>query len=520
MSDPAAPAGSPPRTHRESERKFRVHALFRPPDISLLPSVGGVEPQDTRRMTAVYHDTDDLTLFRWGITLRRREGGPDEGWHMKLPVEGETEGVRDEVQLPLAAGDVGQVPSPIQDLVTALTRGAALVPIVTLRTERQPVVLMDAEGESALEMVDDTVSILDGEEIVERFREIEVEALTPTAAEGQLLDDVCAAIVAAGGEPGARSKAASAVGPRAADPPDVPEPQTAGPDDPAAMAVQAHLLRHARRLLLQDVRVRRDLPDSVHQMRVAARRLRSGLKAFGPLVDAQWARDLRAELGWIAGELGAVRDTEVMIERLDRHAAELDDEESAVARAAVDTALGRRMADARAHALVAMRSERYQQLLADLVDGVQHPKFTAAAQRRCRDVLPELVDKAWRRLAKDVGRLHQDSPARPWHEARIAAKKARYSAEAVEPVFGKQARKLARALAQVTELLGDHQDAHVAQATLTDIAGGGGLDSRSGFALGLLYGVEVEHEMDLRRRFRRLWPEVVKVHRKTRLDGG
>jgi CHAD domain-containing protein len=508
-----------PTTYREVEKKLRVHALFRLPDLTELPEVGGVAAQPVRALQAVYHDTADLRLFRWGITLRRREGGPDAGWHVKFPVEGEGEGVRDEVHVPLDEGGVGEVPQTIRDLVSALTRDQPLVPVATLRTDRSPFIVSDDSGQPALEMVDDTVSIMDGKHVAARFREIEVEALTPEAAKGTLLVAVVDLLRAHGGEPGSSSKAATAVGPRAQEPPDVPVPPEVTPEDPAGAAVQAHLARHIRRLLLQDVRVRRDLPDSVHQMRVAARRIRSGLRGFGPLVADQWARHLRDELGWIAGELGAVRDTEVMIERLDERAADLPPDEADLAQTAVDQALSVRIADARAHALGALGSERYRQLVVDLVDAANHPRLTKAAAGSCADVLPGLVDKTWHRLAKDVDRLHLDSPAHPWHETRIAAKKARYAAEAVEPVFGKAAKPLVKGLEQVTEILGDHQDAHVAQLTLKSLVADPAMDAPTGFALGLLYALEIDYEMSLRHEFRRMWPRIQKAHDETVLTG-
>ena len=85
-----------PTTYREIERKFRVHAMFKMPDLSGITDVAGVSQEPTRNMTAVYYDTADLRLFRWKITLRRREGGPDEGWHLKLPVDARDDGARDE----------------------------------------------------------------------------------------------------------------------------------------------------------------------------------------------------------------------------------------------------------------------------------------------------------------------------------------------------------------------------------------------------------------------------------------
>lgn len=509
--------GPTPTTHREVEKKLRVHALFRLPDLARIDGVGTVTEMPTITLTAVYHDTEDLRLFRWGITLRRREGGDDAGWHIKFPVEGEGEGVRDEVRLPLSAGKPGEVPEAIRDLLTALTREQILVPVATLRTERTPYVISDDAGEPALELVDDTVSILDGKHVAARFREIEVEALTVEAERGALMGEVVGALQAQGAIPGSSSKAATAVGPRASAPPDVVELGAVSPQDAAGDAVRAHITKHVKRFLMQDVRVRRDLPDSVHQMRVAARRLRSGLKGFGPLVDADWSRHLRDELGWIAGELGGVRDTEVMIERLDERAADLPPDEQYLAQTAVDKELGARITDARAHALAALRSERHRQLLVDLVEAVSDPQLTPLADQSCAEALPPLVEKTWKRLAKDVADLHLDSPAYPWHETRIAAKKARYAAEAVEPVFGRPAKELVKALEEVTEILGDHQDAHVAQTTLKTLAAEADIDAATGFALGLLYALEIDYEMNLRREFRRLWPRIKKVHDSTDL---
>lgn len=506
-----------PTTYREIERKFRVHAMFRMPALQDIAGMGGLSEEPTRNMTAVYYDTADLRLFRWKITLRRREGGPDEGWHLKLPVDDRDDGARDELQLPLSAGKAGRVPEQLADLLTALVRDQPLMPMATLRTERNPLLVQDESGSAVLEIVDDLVSIMDGKNIAARFREIEVEALTPSAADGKLMRDVCDALLAAEAIPGTSSKAASAVGPRAADPPDIPAPQRIYPHDPAAAAIRAHLARHARRFLMQDVRVRRDLPDSVHQMRVAARRLRSGLQAFSPLVDKNWSKHLRTELGWIAKELGHVRDTEVMIDRLNERTEELESREGALARETVQSVLGEEIIDARQHALTAMRSDRYRILLVDLVSGVLEPEFTARAEGSCQDVLPKLVDKAWQSLAQDVAKLHFDGPAHPWHEARIRAKRARYATEAVQPVFGKPVRRLTSALSEVTELLGDHQDAHVAQNTLADLSKRSNLDGEAGFALGLLYALEIEYELSLRSQFRRLWPHTVKAKKQTKL---
>ncbi|MFI0431679.1 MAG: CHAD domain-containing protein [Candidatus Nanopelagicales bacterium] len=503
-----------PEEVREVETKLRVHGLFKLPEMTEAADVAQVIPQTTRELNAVYHDTEDLALFRWGVTLRRRTGGPDEGWHMKLPVDGASEGVRDELRVPLDDGEVGHVPAALRDVVAAYVRGADLQPVVRLRTVRSPYVLYDAEGVAFAEMVDDRVSIYDGDDVVSMFREIEVEAL----AEGADLSGPVDLLLSLGATPSKASKAASALGPAAAEPADIPKQEPVTPSDPAGDAVTAYLRKHARAFLTQDVRVRRDLPDAVHQMRVAARRLRSGLKTFGPLVDREWADTLREELAWAAGELGNARDTEVLLERLDKHADDLGEREAALIRGVMDPVLRARLAGARDHALAAMRSDRHAALLATLVDAAVNPQLTELAEQPCSDVLPQLVEKSWKRLRRSVRTLDLEGPAETWHSARIAAKRARYAAGAVIPVFGEPAETLEDALSEVTEVLGEHQDACVAQDVIREIAVLPDVDGATGFALGLLHEHEFEEEIHNRIQFGDIWKRTVRVYKHTELE--
>jgi CHAD domain-containing protein len=405
------------------------------------------------------------------------------------------------------------VPADLAALVTAFARNAPVVPVAALRIERTPHVVFDAEDVPFAEIVDDTVSVLDGEHVAARFRELEVRGLAPGAAVDAVLDR----LRAAGAVPGSTDRVLTVLGPVIQEPPDVPEPQIVGPEDPAGAAVTAHIRRHARAFLTQDVRVRRDLPDSVHQMRVAARRLRSGLKVFEPMLDVEWAEALRAELGWIAGELGVSRDTEVLQARIDHHADEVGEEFASLIRAVVDPALSEQWHNARDHALKAMVSARYRDFVDMLVDAARTPRLNAVADQPAGEVLPALVDKAWKKLSKEVALLELDGEAHPWHEARIRAKKARYAAEAVAPVMGEHVKRFAKALSGVTEVLGEHQDAWVAQQTLKTLAADSAVDGLSGFSLGLLHEFEFEQELFARNDFVELWPSVKQAHKKARL---
>lgn len=504
------------QTHREVERKLRVHALFRLPALAgHVPGVASVETLDPFTMRNTYYDTDDLRLFRWGVTLRRREGSGDEGWHLKLPVDGADGTHRDEIRAPLDDRDTP--PAELTDLVSALLREAPVHSVATLRTERAPHHLLDDEGHVLAEVVDDTVTVLDDSRTVGVFREVEVEAVTEGDDEPDLdlLGSVVDSLVEHGAVPHTLSKAAAALGPRTQQPPDVPEPRWPDRHDAAGEAVRAFLATHVRRLLLQDIRLRRDLPDAVHQMRVAARRLRSGLQVFRPLVDRAWADRLRGELAWAAGSLGVARDTEVLQERLDRDAEGLSAEDARLARGVIDPALEERMRSARGDAEALLASDRYRRLLADLVAAAREPRLTDHARERCSEALPPLVAKAYRRLDRDVRDLRLDTASSQWHETRIAAKRARYATDAVAPVFGRRAHALAEQLARVTDVLGQHQDAYVAQVTLAELAPAA--DARSAFALGLLHGIEQRSELRDREAFLALWPEVRRAARRSGL---
>lgn len=510
---------SSPTSHREVERKLRVHGLFTIPDLLAAGVAAGVEQQEPFTMRAVYHDTETLALFRWGITLRRREGGADEGWHMKLPVPGADGSTRDEMHLPLSEGSVGSVPAAFVEVVAPLLREQVLIPLVTLSTERAPRTLLDLDGAPRAELVDDLVTVIHEGRTVSVFREIEIEALdADDAASLDILDRAVACLQAAGAEPSSVSKAASALGPRTSEPPDIPSVPTPRRDGLAVDAIRAVLSEHVRHLLMSDVAVRRDLPDSVHQMRVAARRLRSALATFSPLLEPE-ASGLREELKWLASELGAIRDTEVMLDRLDHHAEELSDPvDTDRARRAIDPLLTRRLAAARSSALAALRSDRHQLLVDDLMTAAIDPPVTDAAYRSCDEALMPLVAKSWRRLRRSMAALTLDSPSAEWHEARITAKRARYAAESVADIFGTRMRVLAGRLSITTELLGNHQDAHIAQGIIRELAGSPETDGLTGLALGLLHEYEAEEEILDRVRFLEMWHTVPKAARKAGLD--
>ena len=508
-SPPNRGAGST-RTEREVEAKWRVHPPFVVPDLATAAGVASVDDATTLELRAVYWDTSDLGLAREGVTLRHRSGeGEKDGWHLKLPVTeagvpDASTGVRDEVH---AGGDAEDVPGELRDLVTAYVRTNILGPVATLVTQRTVRVLRDADGEPLAEVTDDLVSVLSSGHVAGRFREIEVEAAGEAGVEtlgsvGELLR----AHGAVGGE--FVPKVVRALGPQATAEPDPPPAERVGPKDPAHVAIRSILRRYVRVLLAEDVALRRGGEDAVHKMRVAARRLRSALHTFGPLLDPQWAGDLRDELKWLADSLGQARDSEVQLERLTHDLDELPPElVIGDVRERLTKDLTGKLAEGGDASLATMRSERYVVLLERLVDAAWEPLAAPEADEKAGVVLPPLVAAAWDQLASRVKKLKApDATNRQWHKARIAAKRTRYAAEAVTPIFGSAAKEFAKRVEKCQEVLGEHQDAVVAGETLLRLAKAprGGTVA---FTLGLLHARQDEAMRNAREEFADVWAD-------------
>jgi CHAD domain-containing protein len=342
--------------------------------------------------------------------------------------------------------------------------------------------LVDHEGVVAAEVVDDEVSVRHGRRLTMRFREVEVE-LGSTAKSG-LLEAVVSRLQAAGaGLADPTPKVMRALGPRALDPPELEE-VTAGDEGSAAGAIRAGLGASLRRLLAHDVGVRlgEDAED-VHQARVATRRLRSDLRTYAPLLDEGWAREIRAELKWVADALGDVRDADVLLERLEEAAADLDPLD-AEAMGGIVERLHDQRSEARARLSEVLDDRRYALLLDRLVEAFgpsrveEIPAVPAGspatlvpadawllpgADERASEVLPALVRRPWKHLREAVAAVEPDGPDEELHQVRIRAKRCRYAAEVAAGAVGKPAKRLASVVADLQEVLGEHQDAVVAQ---------------------------------------------------------
>jgi CHAD domain-containing protein len=451
---------------RERETKLEVAPEFTVPDLADTDGGMRLEPLPARQVRTTYYDTPDMRLARWGCSLRYRSG---EGWTVKLPSG--TDGPRVARDEHVFDGPAAQPPGQAVELLRAYVRAAQLRPVVRLRTSRRPTGLLDPGGQRLGELADDRVAVLDGRQVARRFRQIEVE-LAEHAPDGAL-DVVVERLRAAGAEPvEASSKYLQALGDRALVAPEV-VPGRLGGDATVLELVRHDLSAAVLRLFVHEpgVRLGED-PEAVHKARVATRRVRSSLRSFHAVLEAGWTSRLRAEARWLADRLGAVRDADVLLGRLEDQVDGLEKPDGRAARRLLKRLAGERDA-ARARLLAAMREGRYLQLLEDLLAAAGAPAVIDGDQPAAGVLVP-MVARTWRKLRKEVDRAGDDPSDAQLHRIRVKAKRCRYAAEAVAPVVGEPAARFAEAVEAVQEVLGDHHDAVVAQAWLRQAAGGTG----------------------------------------------
>jgi inorganic triphosphatase YgiF len=506
-----------PTVERETERKYDVDNGVAVTDPAELLGRGASSSATEQRLEAMYFDTPDLALLRAGVTLRRREGGHDEGWHLKLPAGVDS---RDEVRLPLAGADQTP-PSELVALTRLHTRGGQLEPVAQLSTRRRRWVLSDDDGRELVELVEDEVHAhtMGRQTTAVSWREVEVEL--GEHGRRELLDRIERKLLKAGARRSASSSklrrlladrlsAVDGTGRTAAD----------LPSASAGAAVLAYLCAQADRLRRYDPLVRRDVPDAVHQMRVSARRMRAALRAYRRVIDGAATRGLVEELRWLGQQLADARDSEVIADRLSRAVESLPEELvlGPVTRQLTRT-MQRRRADGREIALAALDSDRYLRLHDAIDQLLADPPLTKRAYRPARRELAKHVAREWRRTANRMARAQAASDGEErdhaLHDTRKAAKRLRYAVEVAEPSGGKRVKRLRRALKKLGSVLGTHQDAVVARPVIRELAGRAHLEGGNGFTHGLLYGQEITRAERARAELSRVWKRLTSgKHRK------
>ncbi len=441
----------------------------------------------------MYFDTPAQDLAKNRITLRRRTGGEDAGWHLKLPAGPDA---RTEVGAPLGDGSQQDVPAELVDVVLAIVRDRPLAPVARISTTREVQLLYGADDAVLAEFCDDQVTAGKGVDPTpgeQQWREWELELVGPEA-DTELMDKLSDRLLDAGATPaGHGSKLARVLG---------TTPKDAPANDPLHRAV-AELLDE---LLVWDRAVRAEADDAIHQMRVTTRKIRSLVQASPDSFGLSDDTPILDELRELANVLGEARDAEVLAKRyrtaLDKLPPKLV--RGPLRERLIDGAEHRYQTGLR-HSLTAMRSPRYFRLLDALeavvakappADQGSDPKTIAAASKKVR------------KAVKKARRATDENRDEAIHKIRKRAKRLRYTAAAIG------AKKVSKRAKAVQSLLGDHQDSVVSRAHLIEQADAALAASEDTFTYGLLHQQDADVARTSRQELEPLLRKLFKSMRK------
>ncbi|GAY09783.1 CYTH and CHAD domain-containing protein [Pseudonocardia sp. N23] len=431
------------------------------------------------------YDTDDLRLAAAGVRLELVSGADDAQWRLRLPDED------DVIRLPAVSSEVEGVdphspPAELDELVRGVRRDRPLRPVGRVRfvttTTR---LLASGSPRASIDREDVTVATMGASTTVDTWTEF---ALHPPARGAALaaelerrLGDVGA--VAAG--PAADSRLDELLTPAH------PHRVRRGRKGTAGRVLVDYLAEQVDTLAAQDIRVRRDEPDAVHQMRIASRRLRSALQAYRPLLDRDRTDPLVDELRELGRTLAPARDAEVLRERI---TAGIDGLDPTLVLGPVKAQVARHYArveaEARAAVLAELDGDRYARLRTALDDLLADPPLSPRATRPADKELPTVAARTARRLEKAAARMEatpDDDEA--IHRVRKDAKRMRYATELARPAAPKkQVARFRKGLKGLQTALGEHQDSVVSREALRELGAQAHAAGDNGFTFGVLHG--------------------------------
>jgi CHAD domain-containing protein len=433
-----------------------------------LPELEG-ELLEGRFFEVTYFDTPARRLAEAEVTLRRHVEYGRSRWFLEL------RGGEDRLE-----ADGGPVPpAELTRPLVGLVGGGELVPVAALRTRRQERVVRD-NGHAVARLLADDVSVLGPRR--DGFGRVRIELV-----EGRRRD--LTALQETVERAGARGNALSLEAILGLVD-EVEEPAVA---EDARATVGRFLRQQQRALLRHDPGARLGFAEDVHQLRVAARRSRAYLRAARRMFQPEWVSAVQADLRWLGEEVGAVRDLDVLIERLELERAALGEGDARAAAPLVKRLRSER-SRARERMLAALDSERY----AELLDALEHglPEWMPPAEPPLRDLAASEVER--------LAGVDEDASDEELHALRIRAKRVRYAAELLAPSSRRARRVVARAK-RLQDVLGEHQDAAVAEQRLRDL-----VRPRDATATALVAGRLVERQRERRRIARRDFPQALR----------
>jgi CHAD domain-containing protein len=493
--------------HLEVETKYDVDDGFLVPELTGLAGVTSVDPPVEHALEAVYFDTADLRLLRARVTVRRRTGGPDAGWHLKLPAGT----ARRELHAPLGRA-TKKAPPALLEPVAGVLRGAVPSPVATLRTRRVVTLLRGPGGEVLAEVADDSVTATlpptaAGQPIeVHGWREVEVELGVGDATLGAAVGE---RLIGAGARPStAASKIGRALGDRLA-----PVALSGRPGEPANAGefVLAALADQVAGLQEADLLLRTEQSGGVHRIRIAARRLRRTFASFRHVLDRAVTDPLREELSWLGTELAGARDDDVGLEHL-RGVLAAEPEELVLGPVAarLQQAQLKQVQAGRDRAFRTLSAPRYLALVNALYGLLADPPLTAGAQNPVGPVLRAATRRSVRTLRRrlDAALDARDTePGGALHAVHKAARQLRHTAEIGRGEVADM-KKVVRVAKRAQTVLGEHQDTVVTRELCRRLGVVAAAAGENAFTYGRLHALEQARADRTERDFWKLAPKL------------
>lgn len=416
----------------EREVKLTVAPDFR------MPRLSGT-PLPRRHLISTYYDTAAYDLTHAKITLRHRIEQGKKAWQLKVPLGDD----RQEVE---AAGNQADPPASLRGLLILHLGHRKLMPVARLRVWRRGFLVRDGQVPIA-EIALDRVSVEKNGRAIQRFCELEIEQRQGDEASLRSLEQQLRQ--AGASDHDGRPKLFRALSLPAHTPLVQPHAEA-----PAVEYLKWALAQHVGWLLAHDPGTRLGTePESLHQMRVATRRLRAVFRTARPILLHEWVMSLQQELDWLSDLLGPARDLDVQIAYFMEESAEFVTRDRKLL-AQFIAQLRTQRDSVQQMILSELTSARYFELIRRLQQAAEDPSIV-----ECPLTVRQLAKQEFKKLRKAIRRLRPAPSDAALHKIRIRTKRARYAAELAQSSAGNPVNRFIKSARAVQDLLGIHQDA-------------------------------------------------------------
>jgi len=468
--------------HIERELKLAVDSDFHLPRLpgTLLPR---------RLLISTYYDTAAYDLAHARITLRHRIEHGKHAWQLKIPL-GED---RQEVEV---AGNQSDAPATLRGLLVVPLGHRKLLPVVTLRVWRTGLVVRHGRVVVA-EVALDTVSVIKNGRNIQQFHELEIEQRQGDETALRSLEQQMRE--AGASDHDGRPKFYRALSLPAPTP--APQPDS---NAPVVEHVKWALAQHVKWLLAHDPGTRLGTEsESLHQMRVATRRLRAVLRTARPILLSAWVTSLDQELDWLSEMLGTARDLDVQIAYFTEESSGLDARDRKLLAAFISHLRSQRDA-VQQMVLSELSGARYLELIKRLQQAAHDPAVVESPL-----TVDQLAKRLFKKLRKAIKGLRASPSDVALHKIRIKTKRARYAAELARASAGKPAVRFIKAARAIQDLLGIHQDALQAERHVRQFLKYS-TNVRSGFVAGRMVERQRQRCQDVRKGMKSLFKTLLK----------